>query len=270
MSQASVALRRDSFTPLYVQLRDRIVASVDAGELRPGDRLPSEPELAERYGVGRPTVREALGLLRSEGRITTRRGAGTFVTEPAGRVSLLGFEGLTQAVTARGVVLHDEVLGGDIVEVPPLGSLVPDALGVEALEDSSPQHTDGGAWWAVRRLRSMRVKRTMQPCCLEVDAFALSLCPDAAALFARHGSAAAVLEEIHGFSLARCDVATGAVSATRRQARQLDVPPGAPLLAMERVNRIDDGRAVHVATFLIDTARLPVVEHLVNPVGRSR
>lgn len=71
-------------TPAYQNLasdlRDRIVA----GELRPGDRLPVEPELSTRYGVSRSTVREALRLLTSQNLISTVRGVtgGSFVVAP--------------------------------------------------------------------------------------------------------------------------------------------------------------------------------------------
>lgn len=60
---------------LYLLLRDRIVS----GEERPHDRLPSEPALAEQYGVSRVTVRRALDQLSSDGLIERRPGSGTFV-----------------------------------------------------------------------------------------------------------------------------------------------------------------------------------------------
>jgi DNA-binding FadR family transcriptional regulator len=50
------------------------------GHLAVGDRLPSERQLASRFGVSRPTVREALGVLEARGLVATRKGSGTFVT----------------------------------------------------------------------------------------------------------------------------------------------------------------------------------------------
>ncbi|MFI6322003.1 FadR/GntR family transcriptional regulator [Nonomuraea sp. NPDC050556] len=69
-----------AYENLAADLRDRIVA----GELRPGDRLPVEPELSTRYGVSRSTVREALRLLASQNLISTVRGVsgGSFVVAP--------------------------------------------------------------------------------------------------------------------------------------------------------------------------------------------
>ncbi len=51
------------------------------GILRPGDRLPSERDLAERMGVSRPSLREAIGLLQERGLLESRAGAGIFVTD---------------------------------------------------------------------------------------------------------------------------------------------------------------------------------------------
>ncbi|WP_214316872.1 FadR/GntR family transcriptional regulator [Nonomuraea sediminis] len=70
-----------AYQHLAADLRGRIIA----GEFRPGDRLPVEPELSARYGVSRSTVREALRLLASQNLIVTTRGVsgGSFVAVPS-------------------------------------------------------------------------------------------------------------------------------------------------------------------------------------------
>lgn len=70
--------------PAYEQIADQLRTLVIRGELRPGERLPAEAEIATMFGVGRTTVREALRLLASQGLVTTRRGAGggTFIVSP--------------------------------------------------------------------------------------------------------------------------------------------------------------------------------------------
>ena len=52
---------------------------IDSGEFREGDRLPAESDLADKFGVSRPIIREALSQLRSQGRIVSRRGSGSYV-----------------------------------------------------------------------------------------------------------------------------------------------------------------------------------------------
>jgi len=70
--------------PAYEQVVEQLRNLVINGDLRPGERLPSEADLAALFGVGRSTVREALRLLSSQGLVITRRGAtgGTFVVSP--------------------------------------------------------------------------------------------------------------------------------------------------------------------------------------------
>jgi len=66
---------------LYRQITEQIIRLIDAGEYKPGDRLPAERELAVQLSVSRPTVREALIALEVEGRVEIRGGAGVFVLE---------------------------------------------------------------------------------------------------------------------------------------------------------------------------------------------
>jgi len=65
--------------PLYKHVRNRIVQSLTEGEWKPGDKLPSEPELAARYHVGISTIRAAIGELAAAGIVVRRQGKGTFV-----------------------------------------------------------------------------------------------------------------------------------------------------------------------------------------------
>jgi len=71
-------------TPAYQLLADEIRAQITSGRLRPGDRLPTEPQLCADTGVSRSTVREALRLLASQNLIVTTRGVsgGSFVAHP--------------------------------------------------------------------------------------------------------------------------------------------------------------------------------------------
>ena len=68
-----------SFSPLYQQIKDLIVASLQAGEWQPGHAIPSEMELAERYKVSQGTVRKAIDALAAENLVVRHQGRGTFV-----------------------------------------------------------------------------------------------------------------------------------------------------------------------------------------------
>lgn len=66
----------------YERIADEIRSSIRAGELRPGDRLPSEAQLAEDHRRSVPTIRDALRVLQDEGLIEKQHGRGTFVRKP--------------------------------------------------------------------------------------------------------------------------------------------------------------------------------------------
>ncbi|MGO8957018.1 MAG: GntR family transcriptional regulator [Streptosporangiaceae bacterium] len=69
--------------PKYQEIADRLRAQISSGALEPGQRLPSEPELAAEYDASRNTVRLAIALLINQGLVVSRQGMGTFVLEPA-------------------------------------------------------------------------------------------------------------------------------------------------------------------------------------------
>ncbi|WP_018307320.1 GntR family transcriptional regulator [Desulfitobacterium hafniense] len=73
---------RESFVPVYFQLAEDLKEKILAGELKPGDALPSETQLGEQYGISKMTVRNGLRLLAQEGLIESFRGKGSFVAHP--------------------------------------------------------------------------------------------------------------------------------------------------------------------------------------------
>jgi GntR family transcriptional regulator len=109
----------------YLDLADALRARIVARDLGPGGALASEGELAREYGTSRVTVRRALDLLRNEGLVTSRRGAGWFVAvdpvrQPLGRVTTV-----EAAVEAAGGRPSRRVLSFGFVAAP---ARVSDAL----------------------------------------------------------------------------------------------------------------------------------------------
>jgi DNA-binding transcriptional regulator YhcF (GntR family) len=84
----TLSIDRTDFRPLqrYEQIAERLAADIRSGLLAPGERLPSERDLARSLEVSRASVREAIGALQVQGVVETRPGAGTFVVAapPAG------------------------------------------------------------------------------------------------------------------------------------------------------------------------------------------
>ncbi|WP_246804799.1 GntR family transcriptional regulator [Desulfosarcina cetonica] len=94
-------LNPDSPIPLYHQLADLLMTAIDAGDYPPESRIPSEPQLAKTYGIGRPTVRQAIDLLVRRGLLTRRRGSGTYVRPPVPEVDLFSLAGTSSAFQKR-------------------------------------------------------------------------------------------------------------------------------------------------------------------------
>ena len=105
--------QRASAPPAYQVLADGLRAEITSGKLRPGDRLPTEPQLCAQSGLSRSTVREALRLLTSQHLIVTTRGVtgGSFVAEPsANHVAETLGDGLSMLLangTVRGAHLFE-------------------------------------------------------------------------------------------------------------------------------------------------------------------
>lgn len=68
--------------PMPDLIAERITSAIVNGSLQPGDKLPSEPELARQMQVGRSSLREAIGKLQGQGVVEVRRGRGTYVRDP--------------------------------------------------------------------------------------------------------------------------------------------------------------------------------------------
>ena len=66
--------------PLYLQIKEELQKAIEGKNYKYGEKLPSEPDLAEIYGVSRSTIREAIKVLAQEGLVMVRHGLGTFVT----------------------------------------------------------------------------------------------------------------------------------------------------------------------------------------------
>jgi len=97
--------------PLYHQLAERLHSQISAGTFSPGHKIPSEHELAERYGVGRPTVRQATDALVQRGLLVRRRGSGTFVRKAPAQVDLFSLAGTLVSFERGGCRLSARLLG---------------------------------------------------------------------------------------------------------------------------------------------------------------
>lgn len=106
-------LSRTISAPLYVQIHDKLREDMENGVYRVGDKLPSERELCESFGVSRIPVRQALELLESEGRIQSFQGKGSFVLAPRLHNRLVHIQSFSETLAQQGYTGCTRILSFD-------------------------------------------------------------------------------------------------------------------------------------------------------------
>ena len=101
---------QNTFVPLYHQLKLYIESQIRSGTWQPGDQVPSESLLGEKFHISRTTVRQALGELVNQGMLTRVQGKGTFVAQPRIRQRLTRLTGFTEDFEARRMKPDSQVL----------------------------------------------------------------------------------------------------------------------------------------------------------------
>lgn len=94
---------------LYQQIVEQIEQSIRSGQLKPGDQLPAERDLAERFGVSRTAVREAVKALGEKGLVEALPGRGTFVIDATSQVIKQSLDLLVNNSTPEGLAHLEDV-----------------------------------------------------------------------------------------------------------------------------------------------------------------
>jgi len=105
--------------PIYYQLMQIIRSSIETGELQPGDSIPTEIEIMNKYAISRATVRQALMQLVNEGYIRRIKAKGTFVNLPPARSRFIGtLKGFSEEMKQKGLPHSTRVLDKSIMTAP--------------------------------------------------------------------------------------------------------------------------------------------------------
>ncbi|WKE65369.1 UTRA domain-containing protein [Gallaecimonas kandeliae] len=206
----------------FEPIRRWLLDSIDAGDLSPGDAVPSENQLAERFCVSRMTARRALTELVDSGMLERRQGQGTFVAELKAQSALLTIRNIADEIAERGRHHQAEVVSLKSLPCPPdiaklLGVKTGEAVGFSRIlhaEDEAPI-----------QLEERYVNLALAPGYLDQD-------------FGAHTpheylSAVAPLTAAHHW--------VEAVAADGNQAGLLDVAEGSPLLKLTRLTAARQG-----------------------------
>jgi GntR family transcriptional regulator len=229
--------------PAYAQIEDRLAEAIAGGDLRAGDRLPPERELAGRFGVSRMTLRQALDSLARRGLVvrTVGRRGGTFASAPKTELDMTVVAGLTAQLRRQGHRAGARVLSA---EEGPCGSRTAAAL---ALDPGDPVY------------EVVRVRLSDdEPLALERSLFPAERFPGLLEM-PLDGSLYELLEERFGRRPSRAVERLEPVAAEGRVAALLDVPEGAPLLLVERTAFDGEGVPMEHARDLFRGDRTQVV-----------
>lgn len=249
---------RTSLLPYYSQITENLRKRIELGELKPGDQLPGEPELCRSYQVSRTVIRQALQELTYEGLIVRRKGKGTFVAQP--KISegfIQSINGLYSDMRERGQVLTSKVL---VQTLRPASVTVAGALNI-------PFNTPV---IEIQRLRYIQ----NDPLVLVIGFFPVDLCSSLLQADLRFQSLYEFLEKNANLVIDHTHSMIEATSARFEEAELLQVEVGSPLLKLQAVSYLADGRPVEYYTamhrgdrsrFEITTSRNNLVSQ--NPGG---
>lgn len=109
-------MNKESSVPLYQQLIEIIKTQISSGELKPGDRIPTEMELSKLYDISRITVRKAVELLEEEEVLLKKQGIGTFVTAKKLKRDSTRFMGYTTNCEMEGLRPGAQLITVDLID----------------------------------------------------------------------------------------------------------------------------------------------------------
>jgi GntR family transcriptional regulator len=211
-------------TPAYKRIQSDIRDHIAAANLRPGDAVASERELAKTHKVSLMTARHALAGLEHEGIVERRLGAGTFVAVP--KIHFNKLMSYTEQMSSRGLAPRSRVLVAKVTEGE---SEVAARLGLPATS---------------RVVRIQRLRLTgEEPFALETCYLSAAEFPELASSPLGRSSLFAILEHDYATKLAYADEEVDATSADAEIAELLGVPRGASVLRIRQIIYSTKGKA---------------------------
>ncbi|MFD4242776.1 GntR family transcriptional regulator [Streptomyces sp. NPDC058525] len=242
-----VAVGGSKAVPRYLQIAEDIVQQIRAGSLKPGDQVPSESDMVERYGVSGGTVRKAMLEIRASGLVDTRHGKGSYVKSrpPVRHRSSDRFRRSLRQGGKAAYLAESEQSGAiakvSVIFVGPMAAPegIAQRLGVET----------GTQVLARRRLYF----RNGVPVESATSYLPWDVVRDIPELFAENpggGGIYARLEE-HGHVFAEFVETLQARPAAKAEASELALSPGAPVIHLVRNAVTDEGRVVEVCDTLM-------------------
>jgi len=231
-------LDRGIASPLYKEVKRVLTQSLAQGEWSPGQALPSEARLAQRYGVSIGTLRKAIDELVAEGVVVRRQGSGTYVASHGANRLMFHF-------------FHVVPREGE-KQYPRTETLAFRRGRAEAAEAAKLGLAPGEPVLRIRNLLSLAAK----PVILDDLVLPQRLFPDLSEriLIARDNTIYHLYQTRYGINVLRTSERLRATLADAEVARLLEVRKGAPLLEIDRVAYTYHNAPVELRSSVVDTA----------------
>lgn len=231
-STPPAAERRAAAPPLYQQLVAALREEILKGVYVVGDKLPSEDELAARFQVSRHTVREALRHLRTDGLVSSRRGAGTTIERPG----------------AAQPYVHEVASLSDLIQYAASTRYSVDSSAMVQADAALAALVGGEVGQTWFRLEGFRYAEGAQPPVCWTQVF---LHPDYAGvsrLVGRRGGAVyELMEDLYGVRVGEVTQVIKSRPLPRHVAEGLQAPPDATAIEVTRTYRLTSGKVAEVA-----------------------
>ena len=226
-----------TFSPLYQQIKALLTGSLEAGEWKPGELIPSEFELAARYKVSQGTVRKAIDELAAENLLVRRQGRGTFVaTHIEGRTQfrflrLTPVDGPPRYPDSRILECRRARATAETARLLDLKAGESTVLIRRLLSDGGAPFVLDEIWLPGMLFKGLTAARLTES----------------------HVPLYSLFENEFGTKMIRADEKLRAVAADAKTAEVLKVPRGTPLLAVDRVTYTYGDKPVEVRRGLYST-----------------
>jgi GntR family transcriptional regulator len=208
--------KAQSVIPAYQRIQSVIRKRIDAGQLRPGDPVSSERDLAKLHDVSLMTARHALASLERDGIVERRRGVGTFVATP--KIQFNKLMSYTEQMAARNLAAASKVLFAKLIDNEP------DAAARLSVPPTEP----------IIKLERLR-HASDEPFALETCYLSAAEFPGLLAAPVHRDSLFAILERDYDVKLGYADEEIDATAADPRASELLNVPRREPLLRIRQV-----------------------------------
>ena len=224
------AIYRNSPLPRYFQLKEIMRERIRSGEWKPGELIPSERELSEKYGISRMTARQAITELVNEGLFYREQGKGTFVSQRKITQQLIHLTGFTEDIRARGQRPGTKVLSATMHPADE------ETAGKLRINPGTP----------IFRLQRLRLADD-EPLAIELSQISFKGCEGLLEEDLEHNSLYRLLEAKYGLALMEADQELEAGLTGSEEAQLLKISVARPVLFTRRITYTDRNQPIEYA-----------------------